>query len=84
MYQMLENLTKHTENLVKNTEDIKKDLQEVKEAVRIIQTKSTAASVEVPDTTCVENPFDVLRKFGFKAKSQKEVSELCIIVYICQ
>ena len=38
--------------------------------------------LKVPDSIVVDNPYGTLQKFGFKAKSQKEVSGLCVLYYM--
>ena len=62
--------------------ELKKDVGELKEDVRLIKNRmckcnpKSGANKTVEIT--VENPFEILRSFGFRANSVDEVSELLL------
>ena len=60
-------------------EGIQQDIREVKQTLREMKSKRENSS----EYECIiENPFDELQAFGFKAKSLEEVSGLYSYMYI--
>lgn len=66
------------QDLKQEVQDLKQEVQVLKQEVQELKSKIENSSESTE--SIVENPFDELRSFGFKAASLEEVSNECDVI----